>query len=35
MELVLYASSDTFTAQLITELNHLIQVHKRERGGQC
>jgi len=35
MELILHSSSDTFTTQLITELNHLIQVHKRERGGQC
>jgi hypothetical protein len=35
MELILHSPSDTFTVQLVAELNHLIQLHKRERGGQC
>lgn len=35
MALALHSTNDTFTSQLIAEINHLMQMQGRERGGQC
>jgi len=35
MALILHSTNDTFTVQLVTELNRLVQMNGREQGGQC
>lgn len=35
MALALHSTSETFTSQLVAEINYLSQITDREGGGQC